>query len=1095
MDRFDLLGPLPAENSTTVLEASAGTGKTFALAGLVTRFIADGEATLDQMLLITFGRAASQELRERVRDQIVHALKAFNDPSTVGDNQVVAHLLKGSDRERAARQQNLRDALASFDAATIATTHQFCQLVLKSLGVAGDSDAGVTLVESLDDLVTEIVDDLYLAHFGQQRDDPVLLYKDALRLAREVVNHPSTQLRPLDPDPDSRAAVCVGFAENVLAELETRKRRLGILHYDDLLSRLAAALEADDSPAQVRMHRRWPIVMVDEFQDTDPVQWKVIDRAFSGRSTVVLIGDPKQAIYAFRGGDIVTYLRAAETAGDKQTLGTNWRSDGALVDRLQVVLRGAELGDPRIIVHDVEAYHRGSRLANAPSTEPFRLRVVKRATFGRSGIQNLAIDDLRAHIGRDLAADIRALLASDTTFDGRPLQARDVAVIVESHKDARVCHRALGDAGVPSVYTGDSDVFGSEAAEDWLALLEAFDQPHRSGVVRAAAATMFFGETGETLAAGGDELTDRVAETLREWAGHARERGVAAILEAAQLRGMGDRVLSWQGGERHMTDLAHMTQLLQEAAHREHYNLPALRDWLRTQREERSGATERNRRLDSDAAAVQIMTVWVSKGLQYPVVYLPFAFNRNVQERELVLFHDGDTRCLHVGGKESPDYDSVAQLGRSEAASDDSRLTYVAMTRAQAQVVAWWSPAYDEPNGGLSRLLRGREPGESTVPDRCVPAKISDDDAMARLAKWETAGGPVIEVSVVAAPAAVSDDSENVDFSVRHFRRAIDTTWRRTSYSGLIRTAETSGVSSEPEVVELDDEVAEIPIVARASGPNLPSPMADLPTGAKFGTLVHAVLETADPFAPELAAELESQIREHSVWWPVDVDPSELAAAMVPMHDTPLGPLADGITLRQIGLPDRLRELDFEFPLAGGDLRAAAPQIRLADIGVLLREHLPADDPLAPYIDRLTGDALGGQSLRGYLSGSVDVVLRVGGRYLVVDYKTNWLGDTDRPLTSADYDRTRMTEAMLHSDYPLQALLYSVVLHRFLRWRQRDYDPSRHLGGVLYLFLRGMCGADTPVVDGHPSGVFSWDPPASLVVALSDLLDAGRAAA
>ncbi|MDT5055313.1 MAG: exodeoxyribonuclease beta subunit, partial [Mycobacterium sp.] len=269
-DRFDLLGPLPAENSTTVLEASAGTGKTFALAGLVTRFIAEGEATLDQMLLITFGRAASQELRERVRDQIVRALKAFDDPSTVGDNQVVAHLLKGSDRERAARQQKLRDALASFDAATIATTHQFCQLVLKSLGVAGDSDAGVTLVESLDDLVTEIVDDLYLAHFGQQRDDPVLLYKDALRLAREVVNHPSTQLRPLDPDPDSRAAVCVGFAENVLAELETRKRRLGILHYDDLLSRLAAALEADDSPAQVRMHRRWPIVMVDEFQDTDP---------------------------------------------------------------------------------------------------------------------------------------------------------------------------------------------------------------------------------------------------------------------------------------------------------------------------------------------------------------------------------------------------------------------------------------------------------------------------------------------------------------------------------------------------------------------------------------------------------------------------------------------------------------------------------------------------------------------------------------------------------------------------------------------------------------------------------------------------------
>ena len=182
------------------------------------------------------------------------------------------------------------------------------------------------------------------------------------------------------------------------------------------------------------------------------------------------------------------------------------------------------------------------------------------------------------------------------------------------------------------------------------------------------------------------------------------------------------------------------------------------------------------------------------------------------------------------------------------------------------------------------------------------------------------------------------------------------------------------------------------------------------------------------------------------MWWPVDVAAADLAAALVPLHDTPLGPLADGLTLRQIGLRDRLREMDFEFPLAGGDLRQAAPDIRLADVGRLLRAYLPPDDPMAPYVDRLTGAALGTQSLRGYLSGSVDAVLRIpageGHRYLVVDYKTNWLGDSDRPLTAADYDRPRLAEAMLHSDYPLQALLYSVVLHRFLRWRQPGYRPG-----------------------------------------------------
>src|SRR5436190_386031 len=196
MDRFNLVGPLPAARSTTVLEASAGTGKTFTLAGLVTRYVAEGEATLDQMLLITFGRAASQELRERVRHQITEAAAAFSDSTIGADNEVVQHLLEGTADERAARHERLRDALAGFDAATIATTHQFCQLVLKSLGVAGDSDSGVHLVESLTELVTEIVDDLYLAHFGQDNDDPALSYRAALDLARTVVDNPATKLRP-----------------------------------------------------------------------------------------------------------------------------------------------------------------------------------------------------------------------------------------------------------------------------------------------------------------------------------------------------------------------------------------------------------------------------------------------------------------------------------------------------------------------------------------------------------------------------------------------------------------------------------------------------------------------------------------------------------------------------------------------------------------------------------------------------------------------------------------------------------------------------------------------------------------------------------
>ncbi|MGK2879611.1 MAG: exodeoxyribonuclease V subunit beta [Mycobacterium sp.] len=1095
MRRFDLLGELPAPGETIVLEASAGTGKTFALAGLVTRYLAEGVATLDQMLLITFSRAASQELRERVRGQIQEAVTAFADLSAVDDNELVAYLLDGDAEQRSARLRRLRDALAGFDAATIATTHQFCQLVLKSLGVAGDTDAGVTLVESLDNLVGEIVDDLYLGRFGQQPDDPPFTRAIALALAREVVSNPCAELRPSTPQAGSVAAVRLAFAADVLTELERRKRRLGILGYDDLLSRLAEALEADDSPARIRMRQRWSIVLVDEFQDTDPVQWQVIRRAFSGRSTLILIGDPKQAIYAFRGGDIVTYLDAARTAGDRQTLGVNWRSDAPLVDSLQTLLRGAALGDADIVVHDVDAHHREHRLVGAPHNAPFRLRVATRATFGKSGTGTIKIDRVRSHIVADLAGDIGALLASAAEFDGRPLRAADIAVIVEKHVDARVCHDGLLAAGIPAVYTGDTDVFASKAADDWLRLLEAFEQPNRSGLVRAAAVTMFFGETAESLASSGDELTDRVADTLRVWTDHARERGVAAVFEAAQLGGLGRRVLSWQGGERHMTDLAHLTQLLHDIAHRERFGLAALREWLETQRSERAGPDERNRRLDSDAAAVQIMTVWASKGLQYPVVYLPFAFNRNVQPREMILYHDERVRCLHIGGQDSADYRSVEELGKRESASDDIRLTYVALTRAQSQVVAWWAPSYDEPNGGLSRLLR-RPFGQSAVPDRCTQ-KVSDADALTAFRRWEAAGGPVIEESValsaVPVPAARLPD----DLSARRFDRTIDTSWRRTSYSKLVRIAEAAGVSSEAELSEQDDE-SDVPADATPvdadQGADVASPMADLPGGAAFGSLVHAVLENADPQAPEPAAEFRDHVAAQAQWWPVEIDVDSLAAALLPMQATPLGPLAAGATLADIALTDRLRELDFEFPLAGGDLADPhAQDIRLSDVGSLMAAHLPATDPLAGYAARLTGPGFGHQSLRGYLSGSIDAVLRLpapgGTRYLVVDYKTNRLGEATRPLTAADYGRRQLTAAMLHSDYPLQALLYSVVLHRFLRWRQPGYNPVLHLGGVLYLFVRGMCGPTTPVVDGHPAGVFSWQPPADLVTALSDLLE------
>ncbi|HEX4688847.1 MAG TPA: UvrD-helicase domain-containing protein, partial [Nocardioides sp.] len=866
---FDLTGPLPT--GTTLLEASAGTGKTFTVAALVTRYVAEEGVPLDQLLVITFGRAASQELRERVRDQLVAAERALADPASADrDNAVIATLLE---RDVELRHRRLRDALASFDAATIATTHQFCQTVLRSLGVAGDTDTGATLVESLDDLVVEVVDDVYLRCFGHLTHDPPFGRAAALTLARVVVGDAHAELAEAD-DAESEAGARVAFAREVRAEVDRRKRRLGILSYDDLLGRLGDALAHEDAPARQRMRRRWRIVLVDEFQDTDPKQWEVLDRAFSGRSTMVLIGDPKQAIYAFRGGDVVTYLAAAATATTRATLDVNRRSDSDLVQRLQVVLRGAALGDERIVVREVTAAHPGTRLAGKPFPEPFRVRQVERSGFKLArGL--IRADDARRHIAADCAADIARLLASDATWDREPIAARHVAVLVGEWSHAELVRAELAKRGIPAVVGGGTKLLTSPAGDEWLCLLEALEQPQRSARVRAAALTSFLGHTLTELDAGGDELTDGLGDRLRGWALLLRGRGVAALFEATEERGLTARMLGTVGGERQLTDLRHLAQTLHETARRESLGLTGLLEWLRSERE--NVASERVRRLDSDAAAVQITTVHQSKGLQYPVVHLPFASMNFVRPVDVARYHDErGTRMVDVAGAGTA-WPAHERAHLTEEAGEELRDLYVALTRAQSQVVTWWAPTRNTPDGGLHRLLFGRQPGQADVPDSQA---VKDDAYAARiLGLLGELGGPSPEVSVVAADVPGVVRGADGELAARVFVRDVDTEWRRTSYSGLIRVQEQpTGVGSEPEVQPTDDEfeTAEPATPATAAEVGVPSPMADLPSGATFGSLVHGVLELADPESVDLRAELVTHTREQLQWWPVGVGAEEI---------------------------------------------------------------------------------------------------------------------------------------------------------------------------------------------------------------------------
>ncbi len=1112
---FDLLGPLP--EGTTVLEASAGTGKTYTIAGLVARYVAEDKAAMDEMLVVSFSRESTRELRERVRERLVSARDGLADPTAVpSPDRLLAFFAAVDPPQIAARRRRLEDALAVFDAATVTTTHGFCQQVLLALGTAGDHDPGAALVENIDDLVGEVSDDLYLRKWGGADAAAAEMSRADFRaLALAVAKDPATHLLPDDPAIGGQPGLRARIATSVRLEVDRRKRRQQIIDYDDMLLRLARTL-ADPVTghiARARLRARYKVVLVDEFQDTDPVQWGILRDAFHGHRTLVLIGDPKQAIYGFRGADVHAYLEAKQSAGLVRTLPTNWRSDAPLLDGMAAIFAGASLGDPRIRVLPVQAAHPGRRVE---SVAPVRLRVLPREGLALNAYGTTKTGEARDAIARDLAVEVVSMLSGDASFrphDGAPagpLEPGDIAVLVRSNHQAQLVQTSLRAAGVPVVLTGKASVFGTAAAAEWQLLLEALEQPHRTTRVRRLALGCFVGLTAAELDERGDRYADELALRLRRWGAVLEDRGVAAMFEAiSKTQSLQRRVLRQRDGERLLTDLRHIAAVLHEATLAGQLGRTALLAWLRRRRAEPAseGGQERSRRLESDAAAVQVITVHTSKGLEFPVVLVPFAADLwSGREPATAVFHDGsDRRVRDVGGTESPDWAAHVALHKREQVDDELRLTYVALTRAQSQLLLWWAPTYNTPTSPLHRLLLHDDPSVVAPQSLDVPSDTAALEAFRVRAAGSNGGLAVEVVAPRPIPAWSPPSRPPPALSAATFDRTLDESWRRTSYSALTASAHEQGprLGSEPEVAPTDDEsdTEADPALDAAADPDgepdhrlrtVASSWDALPGGTGFGTLVHAVLERLDdPADPAALRDVVAALAErHALGTAADRSAltDALHAGLLVALDTPLGPLTAGAALRDIPAQDRLPELDFELPLVGGD-EPRPGRVLLADLVPLWREHA-ATGPLSSYADALAG--LAPAPLRGYLTGSIDAVLRVGPpeqrRYVIVDYKTNRLGGREEPLTAWHYRPAALEQAMIESHYPLQALLYDVALHRYLRWRQPGYDPAIHLGGVLYLFLRGMSGPGVTCADGSPPGVVAWRPAPGLVTGLSDLL-------
>ncbi len=1123
---FEVTEDLPSRGRLAV-GASAGTGKTWTLAALATRHVAERGVPVGELLVVTFTRAAAAELRERIRARFASTARDLEAlaPGSEHPDPLVAHLLGGTADECTERRRRLERAVVDFDTATITTIHGFCAQVLAAQGSTGPFDPAAVLVQDPSEIVDSVVADVLVEAALDPAPDPdsdspgeplrLPLSSRLGALARIVLSNPGIRIVASNATPTDE--LVAELTRRVVERVDERLLLTGGVTFDDQLSRVAELLE-QDADLRRTLSTQFSVVMIDESQDTDPVQWAALSRAFEGSPSVtVVVGDPKQAIYSFRGGDVHNYLDAVGRAEQRRTLTTNFRSDVAVVSALNRLAADAELGHPEIVYEQVEPAPalsgRSLHVRGAPApglwvrsvTDPHQRETTKKV---------VDVSRARWTVAEDLAGRVVELVDHGEVVDAdgtrTPVRPEDIAVLIRARSDAAPVQRALLERGVASVVIGAGSVTSSLAASHWRWLIEGLKRPSDARLARAVGTSWFFDVAVDDLAAGlgadpderGADTLTHIQESLLAWGDVLRRQGVAALVERVWRDGdIRARVLSRPTGERDLTDLDHLAELLHLATGGRPVGAEVLGERFDALDDPDDEAVEDpdavRRRVDSDTSAVRIMTIHVAKGLEFPVVCCPTLWSMSNLDVNSRTYHDPSTGDRVLDVSSSPD-DAIKQHAQSEADGEHRRLTYVALTRALHTTLVWWVPSGPSHRSGLARVLfgEGDASGTAAVPDDWHAAV---DVITERV--HELGADDVVRVELVPPdPPSVPmrrDLRSTVDADDRlelaTLGRTLDRSAGRWSFTAMTARARHdaptehrpagAGTVSDPDDPTLGD--------ASDGDEQHPAPPVlfdGLGAGAAFGTMVHSALEAVD-----FTGDLEGQLTEvlDVPWSNVEHDqvPRLVRAIAATIH-TPLGDAFGGLSLRSLARADRLDELDFELPLG----RPGHPTVAASTIGEVLADHLPDGDPLRDWSHRLAVGHIP-VDVGGHLTGSIDLVLRAptdapgGFRYGVVDYKTNRLGSWGQPDTVANYHPDRLPAAMEEHDYPLQAVLYSVALHRYLRWRLPGYEPDVHLGPVGYLFVRGMVGPDTPAPDGRTHGVFSWRVPAAAVVELSDGLD------
>jgi exodeoxyribonuclease V beta subunit len=855
----------------------------------------------------------------------------------------------------------------------------------------------------------------------------------------------------------------VRFFHFMAEGLSQAKQEQQVLFFDDLLLQVHEALQQKNDPALKRMLQlRYRAVLIDEFQDTDAIQYAIFDALFGGgEHLMAMIGDPKQAIYSFRGADIFTYLHAAQEAAQRFTLTRNWRATTGMVAALNSLFSHC----PRPFLWPEITYHRA---VAAKREGPIQTKQDRSSSLTVWYLDNPALTARRRAFNKQTAGDrILAALAGEVhrlatcSASEKGLVAfQDMAVLVRTNRQAQDVKRCLGDAGIPAVIYNAGSVFHQPEALDFRRLLSAVADPSGESRLRTVLTTPLFGFRGKDLAFE-DAVPQWWSEMVDRFFGYRdlwhRDGFIRMFRQLAVREKIAARLLAGPGGERYLTNLLHLAELLHRASIERALGIAELLQWLDDRRmQEYDAADAHQMRLESDDQAVTVMTVHKSKGLEFPVVFCPFTWEGGMSPRPPALCHQKGRygyRLLDLG---SDDLDHhLAQMAEEQLA-EEIRLLYVAVTRAKERCYVVWGPLPSSENAALAYLLYGD--GEMASGEtyqgmrRKIAALFREADDLAFRAPIEAlvreADGAVAMIALPEPPLrtlpAPPAPESFLDAQARRYARGPQPAWKIASFSSLISRRRDDGELREESPEKEDPYVEDLNVALNKDASREIGEIARFEAGPRAGTFLHEILERID-FTATASKDWLTVIEERMQAYSFDDQWKTAISGM--LERVVNARLEEGIgkafALRQISKKKRLNELEFHLPLRAIDavsLERAFKQCR----------QTVFQGKLAGLLEQLAFSLSG-----GYLKGFIDLVFRHEGRYFIADWKSNLLGESFDA-----YRPRRLADVMVTHYYFLQYHIYVLALERYLRSCLPDYHYTKHFGGVFYFFIRGMGAPD-----------------------------------